>query len=554
MFGWCCYRRTVRPGEWTKPLWFKFETIDQFWDFVESRLHGKSRLYLFAHNWGFDAPVLDMFNKLPALGYKLTASVIQSPPVILKWRRKPYTLQVVDTLNIWRMALKQLGKQIGLDKLDMPDYSAPQSEWDDYGKRDVEIIMEACMSWFKFIQDNDLGGFASTAAAQAMRTFKHRFMRHEILIDDCESALTLSREALHGGRTEAHLIGTVPERVYKLDINSQYPAVMQSTTMPAKLIGHYKRPTMDEVVNWTSRYCTIARVTLHTEQPAYAHVHDDRLIFPTGTYTTALCTPELWDALMHDRVLSVESIAVYEPALIFKEYIDWFYSYRLEQRKNGNAVNALLAKLLMNSLYGKFAQKGLIYDKIDDTPDMTIKTWLEVDGETGDVMHLRQYAGIIEQLVKEIESRDSHPAIAAHITAHARAQLWGLMQRAGLGNVFYCDTDSIWTNEVGFNRLRFECDETKLGMLKLEGIHDHVEIYGAKDYVIDDTFRIKGIRAKAVRVDNNTFEQDKFSSLLGLLRSGDMSAPVIKRVKKNLKRRYTKGIVLDSGRVSPIRL
>lgn len=554
MFGWACHRRTVRPGEWTQPIWFKFESIDEFWDWVESRLHGRTRLYIFAHNWAFDAPVLDTFNQLPERRFRLTAAVIQSPPVILKWRRDPHTIQMVDTLNIWRMPLAKLGKSIGLEKGVMPDYNAPQTEWDAYGKRDTEIIMVACMKWWQFLQDNDLGGFAATLAAQALRTYRHRFMRHEILIDDDKEALTLARDALHGGRTEAFYIGDCPETIYKLDINSQYPRVMQSEMMPSKLIGYYKNVTFTELMTWLTKYCVVAKVLINTNEPAYGTVHDKRLIFPTGRFVTALCTPELYNAMIGDHVEKIFSVAVYEPAQLFKHYIDWMYTHRLKQRAQGNEVDALLAKLLMNSLYGKFAQRGLIYEKIDDTSDTTIKVWHEVDGETGEVYHLRQYAGIIEQLSGESESRDSHPAIAAHITAHARAQLWGLIKGAGLNNVFYCDTDSVWVNEVGYSRLKNHCHESRLGWLKLEGVHNDVVINGAKDYIIDGRMRIKGIRAKAVQLDRCTFKQDKFTTLVGLLRRGDLSAPIVSKIVKKLSRVYHKGIVTESGRVIPITL
>jgi hypothetical protein len=554
MFGYGAYARTVRPNEWTRPLWARYQTVNEYWDWVEDRLHGKSRLYMFAHNWAFDAPVLDTFNVLPERGWKLTGSIIQSPPVILKWRRGPHTIQMVDTLNIWRVPLKKLGESIGLPKLTMPDYGAPEADWNAYGKRDVEIIMQACQQWWSFLIDNDLGGFASTLAAQAFRTFRHRFMTNTILIDDNVDALNLAREALHGGRTECFYIGVCPVTVTKLDINSQYPAIMRREVMPAKLIGHYKRVTMHELIKWSTRYCLVAQVQVHTNQPAYAVVHDKRLIFPTGEFVTVLCTPEIEYALLHGHIIKVFDVSVYEPKLLFKEYVNWMHQYRQRCRESGDEVAAINAKLLMNSLYGKFAQKGLIYKKIDDTDDTEIKVWVELDVETNTVYHLRQYGGIIEQLEQETESRDSHPAIAAHITAHARMQLWGLIQMAGRGNVFYCDTDSIWVNETGAKRLKYFLDATALGKLKVEGVHDDVIIHGPKDYLIDGHARIKGIRKNAKQIGPNTFEQDKFTTLVGLLRIGQLSAPVVTRLTKRLRREYTKGIVDALGNVSPLSL
>ncbi len=554
MFGFAAFARSVRAQEWTAPLWAHFISPDEYWDWVEARLHGKTRLYIFAHNWGFDAPVVDTFNILPARGWTLKGAVIQSPPVILRWRRGHQSIQMVDTLNIWRMPLAKIGESIGLPKLTMPEYTDTDEAWHRYGKRDVEIIMAACQHWWKFLQSNDLGGFASTLAAQAFRTYRHRFMGDEILIDDNEDALTLARRALHGGRTECFYIGTCKETIHKLDINSQYPAIMAAHPMPAKLIGHYKNVSLDELLKWSTCYCLIADAVLVTNESPYGVVHNKRLIFPVGEFTAALSTPEIAYALQHKHIRQVTSVAVYEPRVLFKDYVHYFHAHRQAMRAAGKTVDAINAKLLMNSLYGKFAQKGLIYKKVADTDDMAIKVWMEVDASTLEVFNYRQYGGIIEQLERETEARDSHPAIAAHITAHARMQLHGLIQRAGRDNVVYCDTDSIWTNALGAHRLRHFMDDSALGKLKVEGVHQHVIIHGPKDYIVDGEARIKGIRKNAKQLDGNTYQQVRFSTLKGLLRTGDLTAPIVTTIQKRLRRQYSKGVVDTTGRVHPIRL
>lgn len=554
MFGDAAYRRTYDKDQWTQPAWARFETVPEFWDWIESLLHGKSRLYIFAHNWAFDAPVVDTFSQLPERGWTLTGSVIQSPPVILKWRRGPHTIMMVDTLNIWRMSLAKIGESINLPKLTMPDYGAPQDQWDTYAHRDVEIIMEACLQWWNFLKLNDLGGFAATLASQAFRTYRHRFMSEQILIDDNESALELSRRALHGGRTECFYIGKVKSRVYKWDVNSMYPAVMRVAAMPAKLIGHYRNVSYQELAKWVTQYCVVADCLIETNEPAYGVVHDDKLVFPVGRFVASLSTPEIEHAILNDHLVEVQRAAVYEPKVLFRDFVDWMYKFRLEQRAAGNEIAAWNTKILMNSLFGKFAQRGLIYDKIDDTDDLTIKVWSELDAETGTVYRLRQYGGIVEQLKEETEARDSHPAIAAHITAHVRLQLWRLIKTAGVEHVFYCDTDSVWCDALGSRRLAAYQHETDLGKLKLEGTHDTVMIHVPKDYVCDDVTRIKGIRKTAVEVEPGVYTQDKFSTLKGLLRRGDLSAPIVSPIRKRLRREYNKGVVLKSGRVVPLSL
>jgi hypothetical protein len=553
-FGYACYRRTVRKGEWTGEDWLRFESISAFWNYVESKLHGKIKLYVFAHNWGFDAPVLDVFNELPRRGWKLIMTVIDSPPVILKFRREKQTIQIVDTLNIFKVPLSVIGKNIGLPKLAMPAPEAPAAEWDTYGKRDVEIIMRATMDWWRFLKEHDLGGFAPTISAQAMRTFRHRFMKHEIFIDDNTEALDLARRSYFGGRTECFYIGKLSGPIYKLDINAMYPHIMRTVAMPARLIGHYKRSDENEIAKLLKDYAIIAAVEIETDERAYPVLSSSRLVFPVGRFRTVLCGPELAHALQRGRITSVKEFACYGQDVLFDSYVNFFQSLRVAAKERGDDAESDRAKRMQNHLYGKFGQNGRVYKIIGETKEQECKSWIEYDVETGTVHKLRQYAGVIEEYQEEGESRASHPAIASYVTSAARAYLWELITTAGIENVYYCDTDSVWANEDGYKRLTPHIHPTRLGDLKVESVHNNVYIHGLKDYELDGQRKTKGVRDSATLLSPCEFRQVQFTNLKGLLQRGDLTAPYTKDITKRLTRRYTKGNVGPDGRVSPLRL
>ncbi len=550
-FGYAVYRRRLSQHKWSKGDWLRFTNIDEYWEWALSKLHGHCKLYMFAHNWSFDAPVLDVFNELPDRNFKLAGAVIQSPPVILRWKRDGQSLVLVDTLNIWRMPLKKLGESIGLPKLTMPERGAPREEWDKYGKRDTEIIMHACIDWWSFLRDNDLGGFALTIASQAIRTFRHRFMSHDILIDDNATALELARHSLHGGRTECFQIGKIKGDVYLLDYNSQYPAIMRNHYMPTRLLGTYRNVSIKDTKLWIKKYCLTIKCIVKTDKNVYPIVKNKRLVFPVGEFIAYLSTPEIEYGLKHKLITKVIECNVYERALLFKDYVDWMYNYRLECIASDNEVRASMTKLLLTNLYGKFAQKGIIYKKVEDTDDRSIDVWLEYDADKEECYHYRRYAKIIELQDKETESRDSHPAIAAHITAHGRMQIWGLMQGCGQGRYWYCDTDSLWVDKVAYEALAPQIDKSKLGFLKLENVSNDVTIWGAKDYCVGDKVVIKGIRSTAKKLHEDKYEQARFTTLIGLLRLGDLSAPVVTQITKHLKRIYNKGTVAKDGSITP---
>ncbi len=553
-FGWVCFERTWGKDKWTEPHWFRFDTPQAFWDIVEGFLRPQTRLYLFAHNWSFDGPVLKIFHLLPAMGWKLTRAIIESPPVILRWNGERRSIMCLDILNWFRFPLAKLGKRVGIEKLPFPSENASTEDWDTYCRRDVEVLRRTVRSWLDFVDTNDLGGFAPTLASQAFRAFRHRFMEHEIFFDDCEPALLLSREAFHGGRTEAFRIGKVEGPIYCYDVNSMYPSVMHSNFYPIRLFTRSKHAKVSDIVKWMDKLCVVARVKIETQEPRFAHFTGEKLVFPTGRFTTTLTTPELKSALERNEIIDCEEVAIYERGDIFTAFVDELYSLRLKFKEQGNDISVWLIKILMNSLYGKFAQRGRVWETVGDADLDDFCTETVIEHPSGKVHQFRRFAGIEQERMEDAEGRESFPAIAAHVTAYARLKLWGLICTAGRKNVLYVDTDSLYVNKDGSVKLEHLVEAKRLGGLKLEKVSPYGEIFGAKDYSFGEDWRCKGVRPSARWLEPNLVEQELWPKLVGLLRRGSLDAPLIMSQQKHLSRIYDKGVVHPDGHVSPLTL
>ena len=568
-FGMACYVRKHRHGKWTKPKWIRFTTADQFVDFVISCTKPRIKLYLYCHNTSFDIPVLNLFNNLIARGFVLTMACIDAPPTICKFRegtgdwvddhtKPPGTLKpeiksggctivILDTLNHFRMPLKMLGSSIGLDKLEPPQNMLPSSYGDKYCKRDVEIILTATLKWYDFIKDNDLGGYASTLAGQAMRSFRHRFMKHEILIDNNEEATRVSRQSYYGGRTECFRIGKFSNRLTLLDLNSMYPAVMFNNTYPTRLVQFKRGHIRDrDHARWADKL-VCARVTIDTSEPIYPLRTKSALLFPTGRFTTFLSSPELRHAQKHGHIVQYHETAVYDHAQIFT-------NKRIEAQHEGRTVDALLLKLMGNSLYGKTGQRGRFWENIGWTDDLTCKNDETLHAQTGETFRTRQLGGLIQELTNKEESKDSFPAIASHVTSYARLLLWDMINTAGRDNVYYVDTDSLLVTDTGLYNLTNHLDQFALGKLKVEGTYNDCEIFGAKDYRFGTKERHKGVKANALWTSCNTVNQQQWSSLRGLIKTGSISAPTTRQISKRLSRVYNKGKVSEAGNIKPFKL
>lgn len=553
-FGWAAYRRRLKGGAWSAPSWCYFTAAGELWDWVEGLLHGKTRLYLFAHNHGFDLPVVDAFAQLHARGFVLGRAVIDCPPVILKWRRGGCTIEALDTLNIWRVPLARLGEKVGVRKLRMPAETASARRWLAYGRRDVKVIMAACLAWFDFLKLHRLGGFAPTLASQAMRAYRHRFMEHELVTDDDTNALELARGSYVGGRVECYRLGRVEGPVYRLDVNSMYPFVMRDSYYPVKLISTTRRASLEDLRAWLSCYCVTALVDIFTPAPAYPVIHEGRLVFPINRFTTTLCTPELHMALEAGHVERVHHVAVHERAVIFREFVTELWALRRKAAACGDALLEWLLKIFQNSLYGKWGQRGRVYREAGQVEYTDARAWLELDADTGTVYKHRALGGLHQIFADDAESYNSMPAIAAHVCAYARAHLWRLQLTAGREDLFYCDTDSLDTSQAGYDHLAALVNPAELGALKLESVEPWMVYHGPKDYESATKRKTKGVRAGAVWLEPNVVIQQQWSSLVGLVRAGDVSAPITRAVVKQLQRRYLKGLPTANGRVLPLSL
>lgn len=521
---------------------------------MESCIYPKSRTYLFAHNLHFEVPVLNLFQVMSDRGWKQTRTIVESSAFILAWRRKTSTLEFLDTGNWWKHSAAKIGESIGVPKLPMPSLDMSLEEWDTYCRNDVEIIRQAILKWFEFIKKYDLGGFARTLAGQAFRSYRHRFMPHEIFIDDHREASALSREAYHGGRTECFFIGKHNAPVYCYDVNSMYPFVMANEDYPYKKVTFTRHVTVKELGRWLKDFAVVASVTLNTDSPQYAHIINDKICFPVGQFTTALTTPDVKAALEQGHISDVHSIAIYEKDPLFRSFVEKLYRLRLDAKERGDEVMTYNLKILMNSLYGKFGQAGRVWQTVERIEDLSLKVWEEKDVETGRLYSWRQFGGIIQMKLVEPESFNSFPAIAAHVTAYARRQLWEYFHIAGRSNVLYADTDSLYVTSEGQQRLKPHIDSTRLGALKHEKTVPWMVIHGLKDYETPEGKTCKGVKKNAHWIAPNTVEQEEWRKLPGLIREGSLNTPIIIEKTKVLKRIYDKGIVSPSGRVTPLTL
>ena len=136
--------------------------------------------------------------------------------------------------------------------------------------------------------------------------------------------------------------------------------------------------------------------------------------------------------------------------------------------------------------------------------------------------------------------------------------LANFIEIAGRENVYYCDTDSLFTNKKACDILvAAGCvHPNDLGKLKLESTHKEMWLFGAKDYKLDKKVTLKGVGKADVITCNIKTRQLEYHCIQwpkqsGLLRKGGYGKYANITVIKHLARIYKGGDIQKDGTVRP---
>lgn len=370
-----------------------------------------------------------------------------------------------------------------------------------------------------------LGGLKTTAASQAMHAYRHRFMKGIILAHTNHDALCMERSSVYAGRCECWTVHRKVERLYHLDFNAFYPSVVSKQPLPARFAGITFGCVPNPVQLRKDGYLCIAEVTVETDQPCYplrylrsAHVQaggvtvpndlthwprDGDVIYPVGLFSTVLCGPELDLAYSREDVRLVHAVARYEPSELFTKWSE--ETGQLETWCKQHACRGVVefVKRLRNSLFGKFCQRGLVWQNAPwQAAKSPYATWYGLLPDSDEVVRYRAIADHVQVERSVGDTYESVPAITAWVYSLARMKLWRSIEIAGCDNVHYMDTDSLWVNHDGFTNLESAgmLGQNEPGKLKIEAVHSWVNFHGIKQYECDGKSVHAGVPAA---VDGN---------------------------------------------------
>lgn len=401
--------------------------------------------------------------------------------------KKTKKVTFIDSLKIINQSVESMPRTFKIEenKLEI-DYNAPREighvlteEEEAYVKNDVVIVAKALKYLF------DMGLTKMTAGSNALSEYKEitKLNRFRSLYKPLNYEIDKDiRRAYRGGFTYCNPFyknSSVGEGEV-LDVNSLYPSVMYKEMLPFGEPFFYEGEYQEDKVYplYIQRLTCSFKIKegkIPTIQIKHSRFVDNEYLTDSGIEPVALTLTSV------DLKLFLEQYDVwdlhYESGWKFKamrglftEYIDKWIKVKNDATISGNKGMRQVAKIMLNSLYGKFATSLDVQGKIP---------YLEND--------------VVKYKLGEKKEKDGvYLPMGAFITAYARDKTIRTSQaikdysikKYGVDMYCYSDTDSIHTILPIEELVQFcEIDDVELGKWKHESHFTRAKFIRQKTYL-----------------------------------------------------------------------
>lgn len=445
---------------------------------------------VYATNLGFD------FNSLAeGTDFKTRCNILirGSNYIMVTYKGTYQKIKLLDSVNYGGLSVEKMGNILKLPKLKkpkclgrLPKNKKEKDELLEYNKRDCEVTRDFMIFLQKGL--NDLGGeLKSTISSCAMDLFRRRFLKYDVVRESVilgYDVKPIIYKAYYGGRTEVFKRGFIENYNY-YDFNSLYPSVMLFDYPNPLSVRVEKKENRDLL-----RFEGVSYFELDipkTRYPLLPYREGTKLIFPYGKlkgYYTHLEIRRAIELYGENIILLMNDTVYYtETKKYFEDYVNTLYTLRKEYKKQGSEMEHVV-KLLLNSLYGRFALRKIEKTEFIDFSDEeeAIEKIKECEKKGITVKCDSSLSGYFQEN-EDFDGVSSVPIWSVYVTAYARTKLHSAILEC---DPVYIDTDSLITKK------KYK-DSKELGELKLEKVVKNGIIIKPKLYFCDDEIKSKGV-------------------------------------------------------------
>jgi hypothetical protein len=462
-------------------LYFSFSNMKDFLKFL-SETNLKKRDVFAHYGGGFDfliaiRYILDNMNVEFADIYDSSGLLIY---ICFKFSNG-VVIHLRDSYALFRTSLNNVSeKLIGEKKLDIDIENRDNVNYldlNDYCEKD-NYLLRRCLNKYREIINDD---FAISISSQAMRNFctYHLSAKNQWSVTTKFHDEKL-RQWYAGGRVD--VFRRYGKNISYYDVNNMYGYIMQKFGSPVGIGKNVKNRGTDCI----GFYNIIFEKLYDIYNPFCWIKFNNKLMFINSV-------EKVFKVTSHELKILDENNLKYRiiNGVEFDYDVDFFKSYFnfWNKKLKENFDHKFIIKLLLNSLYGKYGEKR-IKNKI-------------IIGKS----NLKYYIDEVNLIgyQEEYKATDySNVQIAAWITSGARCLLYEYM-RNYKDNLFYCDTDSIFTDCAIDEK---HISEKEVGKLKLEGSYKEAIFLSQKMYALKND-NYEKVVFKGFDTENFNFEMFK---------------------------------------------
>lgn len=561
--GWSAIMRRRKPGQPDLVSGRKGTSDDQFWAYLASVTHSRRNVWIICPDAqsAFQAIGGWIQSDRGVVGWGTLGQEAKRRPRGANPRTRPFRGTMilspavtilchslgegrctwVSVSNYLATDLQTLARSVGEEwpeSLDVGQRGAAfQSDTDRSAKIVDRFFNRIMVEYLK----SDGGHWRTTAAQLSHQTWRRNFLTHRVESHTDDDAAVFERDATFGGRAELYFLGTVgvppgerpgespgmppisPKQIagplYKVDIRSQYPAILRDNYFPVQLDRRHRNPPVEEVVATANVRCCVARVLIETTLPIYPCRTNERMmtdkrydgretrvsetkiksrvVYPIGRFWTSLYGPELAEAGRRGHIQDCAEMWTYRGARAFRDYADYLITERKNARDRGDESSELRLKLQANSFIGKFASRGGGWSTVPRSQhEERWKQWFELDLETGKKEQFRTLSGITQRFDPPAEVAVGCPFVFGYVTSYGRIQLYRIIETAGKNGVVQCNTDGLLLTPSGYQCIEAAglLSKDKPGRLRTVETVDRFRGWGPSHFFASGEWTLSGYR------------------------------------------------------------
>jgi len=350
-----------------------------------------------------------------------------------------------------------------------------------------------------------------TLPSLSFAIFRSHYLKDNSIVQITGKIYDDIKESYTGGAVDMYIPeNQSDEKVYAYDVNSLYPYVMKENIMPVRDIIYFEGDIRKFDPNALGYFYCKINTPDNLEHPILQIHHKTynglRTVAPLGSFEAMIYSKEMDNCIKLGYSFEIKWGYIFTAENIFEDIINDLYSLRLTYSKS-DPMN-YIAKLLLNSLYGRFGMDDnfsewnvIDKDLLDSFLDkMDVLDIIDLDNKL--LIQFKSKDNIDNDLV----AHNTNIAIASAITAYSRIHMSQFKNNNY--KLFYSDTDSIYINKPLKDSY---ISSTELGKLKLEAVANKAIFLSSKVYALqtdkDYISKVKGLHSdKTLKIVNNSIE------------------------------------------------